>query len=756
MLEDLTTKEIEDEVSRRCGRGQPGFSRVTAVSPHAHRIMVRAMTYANMEKRMLAGTAHIWLELLHEDGSVAHEVLSALGVSVDLMKTRLMNAAGALPRTEKAMSIPASSEPLLVAIVQGKKENQAEKPAEADPLEKYARNLTQAAAQSRLEPLIGRNGEIASIIRILGKKTKNNPMLIGEPGVGKSALVEGLAHRIASGRVPDMLKNAAVYALDLTQMVAGSKYRGEFEERIKRVIEAAQEKENAILFIDEMHTLIGTGGAEGSLDAANMLKPALARGTLRVIGATTHKEYRKYVEKDPALARRFQRVDVQEPDKEQTLEILAGLRERYEAFHHVSITDEALSAAVELSSRYVTDRFMPDKAIDLIDEASSMARLDHSMCNAPDEINELPAKTGIEESNMMEEGGQFSEETPSQIVIGHQEIARIVSEWTGIPLSHVAAHANQRTSELEKQLEARVVAQHEAISSLSKAIRRAQAGLNDPARPLGVFMLFGPSGVGKTELCKALAQALFGREDALIRMDMSEYSEEASASRLIGSPPGYVGHGEGGQLTDAVLKHPYSVVLFDEIEKAHPKIFNLLLQLIDDGHLTDSVGRKVNFKNTIIMMTSNAGVSFDMDKHVGFASESANCAESRISKAIMTKARQVFRPEFLGRIDEMIVMKPLDEKAGCDIAELMLSRIGQRLGAQGISLCYQRDVLVWLSQKGVDAMSGARNLRRIIQEYIENPLSEIILSGVHSHEVHIAVKDNEIALSSACEMTELA
>ena len=476
---------------------------------------------------------------------------------------------------------------------------------------------------------------------------------------------------------------------------------------------------NVILFIDEIHTLVGAGStSEGSLDAANILKPALARGEVRVIGATTYKEYRKYIEKDAALARRFQRVDVQEPSREQTIEILRGLRKRYEDYHGVSIGDAALESAVELSSRYVTDRFMPDKAIDLIDEAASMVRLD---------------------------GWRHQDEADEEMLaIGPEAIAKVVSQWTGVPLERVGADTQRDILKLERQLAKRIIGQEEAVSTIARALRRSRAGLNDPHRPLGVFMLLGPSGVGKTEICKALSEALFGSEEALIRMDMSEYAEEATASRLIGSPPGYVGHGEGGQLTDAVLKRPYSVVLFDEIEKAHPKIFSLLLQLLDDGQLTDSIGHKVNFKNTIVVMTSNAGVSFDMDKRLGFSS--ASQIQDR-SKLILNQVKQTFRPEFLGRVDELIVMHSLSHEDGCRIAQLMLGKTVQRMAKQGVMLEYDDDVPALLAKMGVDSMSGARNLRRVIAKHVEDPLSDLLLEGhITSGRVHLTTHADEIRL----------
>ena len=704
---DLSVQEIEREVLSRYGRGEAGFSRITGLTPHAQRVLLRALSYANPEKKTLAGVAHIWNELLYEDGCCGLNVLQDFGKTVEGMRTALVNAAGEIERPLAARSIAPSNAPIsgqeAAAAQQAEQRQREESIPKEQLLDQYARNLTRAAANGELEPLIGRRAEVDAMIRVLGKKTKNNPLLIGEPGVGKSALAEGLAARIARGDVPPMLRDTQICALDMAQVIAGSKYRGEFEERIKKVLACVQEMGNVILFIDEMHTLIGAGSSsEGGMDAANILKPALARGEVRVIGATTYKEYRKYVEKDAALARRFQRIDVREPDRDETLRILSGLRERYEDYHHVTIADDALTSAVELSARYVTDRCMPDKAIDLIDEAASMAKI-----------------------------AGWTHENSSEIVIHSAEVAKVVAQWTGVPVERVGADDQQDILNLEKTLRRRIVGQDEAVSSIARALRRSRAGLGDPTRPLGVFMLLGPSGVGKTELCKALSEALFGSEEALIRIDMSEYSEEATASRLIGSPPGYVGHGEGGQLTDAVLKRPYSVVLFDEIEKAHPKIFSLLLQLLDDGQLTDSVGRKVNFKNTIVVMTSNAGVSFDMEKRLGFAS-SAEAHDP--GKAILAQVKQTFRPEFLGRIDELIVMHSLTKEDGARIASLMLGRIAQQLGRQGIMLEYDDAVPALLAGEGVDAMSGARNLRRVIARRVEDPLSDLLLTGSHAGE----------------------
>ena len=727
MVGDLSVQELEQEVLSRYGRGETGFARITGVTPHAQRVLLRALSYANPQKKTLAAVAHIWMELLHEQGCCALNVLAEFGKSVETLRTALQDAAGEIERPMAAQTIVSSSEPISgqeAAEAQRAEQKQKEDSIPKEELlSQYARNLTQAAADGELEPLIGRHEEVNAMIRVLGKKTKNNPLLIGEPGVGKSALAEGLAARISKGEVPPMLRDTRIYALDMAQVVAGSKYRGEFEERIKKILACVQEMGNVILFIDEMHTLIGAGSStEGSLDAANLLKPALARGQVRVIGATTYKEYRKYVEKDAALARRFQRIDVREPNREETLRILCGLRERYEDYHQVTIADDALESAVDLSARFVTDRCMPDKAIDLIDEAASMAKLN-----------------------------QWSQEHDSDEVIIHaKEVARVVSQWTGVPVERVGSDQQQDILNMESKLKRRIVGQDEAISSMARCLRRSRAGLGDPTRPLGVFMLLGPSGVGKTELCKALSEALFGSEESLIRIDMSEYSEEATASRLIGSPPGYVGHGEGGQLTDAVLKRPYSVVLFDEIEKAHPKIFSLLLQLLDDGQLTDSVGRKVNFKNTIVVMTSNAGVSFDMDKRLGFSFDARN---SDPSKAILAQVKQVFRPEFLGRIDEMIVMHSLTKEDGVRIAALMLARIAQQLGMQGIMLEYDDMVLEHLAGEGVDSMSGARNLRRVIAKSVEDLLSDYLLTGDHAGErIVLQVNHERIEIASEQEM----
>ena len=759
MLGDLTAQQVERAVFERYGRGEVGFSRVTGLTAHAQRVLMRAVAYANPEKKTLSGVAHIWQELLYEEHSTALSALYALGRSQDALRAALRDAAGEIERPIGAKRIRASGDPVSRREAESARDARAQD-EEKRPLEAYARNLTEAAAARELEPVIGREEELRAMVRVLGKKTKNNPLLVGEPGVGKSALAEALAQRIAAGDVPGDLRGMQIFALDLAQMIAGSKYRGEFEERIKNVVADAQERGNVILFIDEMHTLIGAGGSEGSLDAANLLKPALARGLVRVIGATTYKEYRKYVERDAALARRFQKIDVVEPDSQQTLQILGGLRERYEDYHHVTIADDALISAVELSARYVTDRYMPDKAIDLIDEAASMARQE-SVTGAiplpaarPVQENELTpeelaaCQSGDDgEMGMVCEGDSAPAYAMPEIVIHSTEIARVVAQWTGIPVEQVSsAREGQDVLNLEERLSQRVIGQEQEVSTIARALRRARAGLNDPTRPLGVFMMLGPSGVGKTELCKALSEALFGSEDALIRIDMSEYSEEYTASRLIGSAPGYVGYGDGGQLTDAVLKRPYSVVLFDEIEKAHPKIFSLLLQLLDDGQLTDSVGRKVNFKNTVVVMTSNAGVSFDMDKKLGFTSDSHESLDVSRSRTILSRAKMTFRPEFLGRIDEMIVMNSLTREDGIRIAELMLGKIVQRLAKQGVLLEYDEAVPELLAREGVDGASGARNLRRVIARLVEDPLSDRLLRGDAETGLRLCVRGDQVCI----------
>ena len=624
-------------------------------------------------------------------------------------------------------------------------------------LDQYSRDLTAMAAYREIDPVIGREAEIARVIQILSRRTKNNPCLIGEPGVGKTAIAEGLAQRIASGLVPDTVRGKRVVTLDLSGMVAGSKYRGEFEERIKKVIREVTEAGNVLLFIDELHTIIGAGGAEGAIDASNILKPSLARGEIQLIGATTLEEYRKYIEKDAALERRFQPVTVEEPTEEQAIEILKGLRERYEKHHHVQITDAGIEAAVKLSIRYIADRYLPDKAIDLMDEASSKVRL--GGFKMPEKIGELERKVAQLEDNMetalmeqrFEDAGAIRKEKEAarkkyekqvekyhrdadkkKLVVGENEIAEIVSDWTKIPVKRLAEGEAARLNRLEKILHKRVVGQEEAVSAVARAVRRGRVGLKDPHRPIGSFLFLGPTGVGKTEITKALAEAVFGDEQAMIRVDMSEYMEKHSVSKMIGSPPGYVGYEEGGQLSEKVRRKPYSVILFDEIEKAHPDVFNVLLQVLDDGQITDAQGRRVDFKNTIIIMTSNAGAqSIIAPKKLGFAAgEDEKKNYEYMKNGVMEEVQRIFKPEFLNRIDETIVFRALNKEDMKKIVTILSKSLIDRCEKQmGIHLTITGSVKGYIAEKAYNPKYGARPLRRMIQTQIEDMLAEEILSG---------------------------
>ena len=714
----------------------------TAYTPRARRVIENSYREAVRFKAAQIGTEHILIAMLREGDCVASRLLNTIGVNIQKLYIDLLAAMG-----EDA---PAAKDDLQGARA-GKRGN-------ATPtLDSYSRNLTQLATAGKLDPVIGREQEIQRVIQILSRRTKNNPCLIGEPGVGKTAVVEGLAQMIASGNVPETIADKRVVTLDLSGMVAGSKYRGEFEERIKKVISEVVESGDVLLFIDEIHTIIGAGGAEGALDASNILKPSLARGEIQLIGATTINEYRKYIEKDSALERRFQPVTVDEPSEEESVAILKGLRSRYEEHHKVEITDDALEAAVKLSSRYINDRFLPDKAIDLIDEAASKVRLQNY--TKPDKIKVYEAEIdGLEEAKeeaikkeAYEKAGEIKkkqekirekiaqtmekwqkDKESKKLIVSDNEIADVVSGWTRIPVRKLAEEESERLRNLEGILHQRVVGQEEAVTAISKAIRRGRVGLKDPKRPIGSFLFLGPTGVGKTELSKALSEAMFGTENALIRVDMSEYMEKHSVSKMIGSPPGYVGYDEGGQLSEKVRRNPYSVILFDEIEKAHPDVFNILLQVLDDGHITDAQGRKIDFKNTIIIMTSNAGAeNIISPKRLGFGMVSDAKADYTFMKdRVMDEVKRLFKPEFLNRIDEIIVFHQLTREHIKGIADIMLGTISKRCKEQlGIGLEATDSAKEHLIDKGYDDKYGARPLRRTIQNLVEDRMAEEMLDG---------------------------
>ena len=702
-----------------------------AYTPRARRVIENSYREAVRFKAAQIGTEHILIAILREGDCVASRLLNTMGISVQKLYIDLLAAMG-----EDAPSIKDEMQ----------RGNSGKRGSSTPALDSYSRNLTQMALDGKLDPVIGREHEIQRVIQILSRRTKNNPCLIGEPGVGKTAVVEGLAQRIAAGDVPDTIADKRVMTLDLSGMVAGSKYRGEFEERIKKVIAEVVEAKDVLLFIDEIHTIIGAGGAEGALDASNILKPSLARGELQLIGATTINEYRKYIEKDSALERRFQPVTVDEPSEEESIAILKGLRSRYEEHHRVEITDDALEAAVKLSSRYINDRFLPDKAIDLIDEAASKVRL--SNYTKPSKIKDYEAQIDdLEEEKesairdeAYEKAGDIKkkqeklkekirltlekwekEKETRKLVVGENEVADVVAGWTKIPVKKLAQEESERLKNLEGILHERVVGQEEAVTAVSKAIRRGRIGLKDPKRPIGSFLFLGPTGVGKTELSKALAEAMFGTESSLIRVDMSEYMEKHSVSKMIGSPPGYVGYEEGGQLSEKVRRNPYSVILFDEIEKAHPDVFNILLQVLDDGHITDAQGRKIDFKNTIIIMTSNAGAeNIIAPKRLGFGVATDAKADHEFMKGrVMEEVKRLFKPEFLNRIDEIIVFHQLTKEHMKGIADIMLRGIEKRSKEQlGITLTVNEAAKDLLIDKGYDDKYGARPLRRTIQSLL--------------------------------------
>jgi len=732
-------EKIEELIKKEIGRGNVTRLSPDYFTPRAKNVLETAMAGCSNTGKKYVGTEHLLLGILSDGDNYAIRFLKAIGVDIRTITNEILQASG----------INADS----AVTDNGLDEKHASK---QETLQKFGTDLTFEAKNGKLDPVIGREKEIERVIQILCRRTKNNPCLIGEPGVGKTAVAEGLAQKIASGDVPDILQNKRLFTLNLTGMVAGTKYRGDFEERIKAVIDEVTKSKNIILFIDEVHTLVGAGSAEGATDAANILKPALARGEFQLIGATTISEYRKNIEKDSALERRFQPVTVNEPSEEDSILILKGLRDKYEAHHKVTISDEAITAAVKLSSRYISDRFLPDKAIDLIDEAASRVRLNSSLL--PDELKSLEVKIADietekdeainsqeferaatlrdEENNLKQQLREGKEKwqqknNHSDGEVTEENIAEIVSLWTGVPVSQLTEEESARLLRLEDELHNRIVGQNEAVTAVAKAIRRGRVGLKDPKRPIGSFIFLGPTGVGKTELCKALAEAMFGSENMMIRLDMSEYMEKHTVSRLVGSPPGYVGFEEGGQLTEKVRRNPYSVVLFDEIEKAHPDVFNMLLQILEDGILTDSQGRKVDFKNTVIIMTSNVGARRITDKKIsfGFGESNSSNAEESVKEQVMSELKGTFRPEFLNRVDDIIVFSKLTSDEIEQIAEKMLLNLNVRLKNLNITLNCDESVKSALAEIGFDAVYGARPLRREIQSKIEDVLSEKILEG---------------------------
>ena len=762
----LTDNGVETEAVMEMIRDLIAFENGVAVkdregySPRAARILEEAHRQAARFGQKQTGTEHLLLALIKEGENVAVRLLNTLGVNVQKIYVDTLIAIG--------------QDGSLYKEDLGKK---GERKAKQSTLEQYSRDLTALAREGRLDPVVGREEEIRRVVQILSRRTKNNPCLVGEPGVGKTAVVEGLAARIVAGDVPFTVQNKRVLTLDLSGMVAGSKYRGEFEERIKKVLKEVTDDGNIILFLDELHTIIGAGGAEGAIDASNIMKPSLARGEIQLIGATTIAEYRKYIEKDEALERRFQPVTVEEPTEEETVRILEGIKGKYEEHHHVKITPEAIQAAVRLSSRYINDRNLPDKAIDLMDEAAASARL-HAL-DVPDKAKELSDRIHemdqeMERAIRMEAFDQMAEikkqqdvlvkkydrlmkkrekqEEGNTLSIGENEIAEVVARWTRIPVQKLAEKESERLLKLEKTLHKRVIGQEEAVTAVAKAMRRGRVGLKDPNRPIGSFLFLGPTGVGKTELSKALAEAMFGSEDAMIRVDMSEYMEGHSVSKMIGSPPGYVGFEEGGQLSEKVRRNPYSVVLFDEIEKAHPDVFNVLLQVLDDGHITDSKGRKVSFKNTVLIMTSNAGAQRIVDpKNLGFATEKSETKDyEKMKSNVMEEVKHSFKPEFINRIDDIIVFHQLNNENMKEIVNLLAANLYKRCENQlGIHLTITGALKEHLVSKYADYKMGARPLKRAIQSVVEDALAEEILQKkvVPGDKVSAGFKDGKVVFT---------
>ncbi|MDE2766025.1 MAG: ATP-dependent Clp protease ATP-binding subunit [Chloroflexota bacterium] len=752
----IELSKVRSAVEFIIGRGERPSPGDIGLTPRAKKVIELAVDEARRLNHHYIGTEHLLIGIMREGEGVAAGVLESLGVSLEKVRTettRILNQSVSQGQTQSGRS------------------------TRTPTLDQLGIDLTQAARANKLDPVIGRNQEIARVIQILSRRTKNNPVLIGPPGVGKTAIVEALAQRVVSGDVPESLSNRRVVTLDMGALVAGTKYRGEFEERLKKVVEEIKSASNCILFIDEMHTMVGAGAAEGAVDAANILKPSLARGELQTIGATTLDDYRKYVERDPALERRFQPVHVDEPSVDETVEILRGIKVKFEEHHSVEIKDEALESAANLASRYIADRYLPDKAIDLMDEAGSRVRIRHSgtplsvketkkvletVRREKDEAiaaqqYEYAAEQRDRELQLAEKLERLQQEwqessDPEAAVVSSEEIAEVVSMWTGLPVTRLALEETERLLHMEDALHKRIIGQQEPIVAISKAVRRARAGLKDIRRPIGSFLFLGPTGVGKTELVRALSEFMFGSEDAMIRLDMSEFMERHTVARLVGAPPGYIGYEEGGQLTDAVRRRSYSCILLDEIEKAHPEVFNILLQIFDDGHLTDAKGRKVDFRNTIIIMTSNIGSDLiRTDASLGFAvkSDEAQTAEqeyARMRDKVMDEVKRFFRPEFLNRVDAQIVFHALSKEHIVQIVDLMLNEVRKPMLEKGLSLEVSAEAKEWLGEKGYDPKFGARPLRRVIQQEIEDRLSEEVLAGKYEpgQTVMVDVKDGAI------------
>ena len=762
---NIVTEDIFEAVEEQVGRGNKKATSIY-MTPRVKNVLELAVQVANRMNHNYVGTEHILLGLLSDGGGVAVGILRAMNIRTDDIVEAIRHILGSSTNGNHSGQEGANNN------------------GDLGELTDFATDLNESAKQGKIDPVIGRDTEIQRVIQILSRRTKNNPVLIGEPGVGKTAIAEGLAQRIVNGNVPEILRNKRIISLSISSMLAGAKYRGEFEERLKKAIDEVQQHKDMIIFIDEIHTLVGAGATEGAMDAANILKPALARGEFQVIGATTLDEYKKHIEKDAALERRFQPVQVGEPNEEDALEILRGLRDRYEAFHKAKITDEALKAAITLSSRYITDRFLPDKAIDVVDEAASKVRM-KVFSAAPDvkaledRLNtvkkekeaavtsqdfEKAAKLRDEEQALVKEIDDkktvAKEESDQKLIVTEEDIASVVAQWTGIPVTKIAEEESETLLHLEDELHKRVIGQDDAVTAVAKAVRRARAGLKDPKRPIGSFLFLGPTGVGKTELARALASSLFGDESAMIRLDMSEYMEKHTVSRLVGAPPGYVGYEEGGQLTDAVRRKPYSVILLDEVEKAHADFFNILLQVLDDGRLTDSQGRTVDFRNTVIIMTSNLGAKalHKNSTELGFLApkkaESHSNDSKRIDfkeakKSVLDAVKRHFRPEFLNRIDEMIVFHPLTEEDLTKIVTILMSDVIKRLGERDLHLEITPEAMKLLVKEGSDFTMGARPLKRAIQRLIEDPVSDLILKGeaIAGKTIKANAKDNDIVVT---------